>query len=139
MRATGFGHKSPREATGDYVYPLINKDGKSLDYNNRTITEQRRELLYLHKLSARSNVNPFRASLDTIKDELEPTQSPMNGSDAKADLIAKVHAIQKRPFSGNQYGPVLNRNFTSPGNSLLQYNCKFQSRMNSYMKSNLKD
>ena len=120
MRATGFGIRSPKDATGDYLYPQMSKDGVCLDMSHKTITEQRRELMYLHKLSARSNGGQdfnrkaaFRGSLETIKDEIETARSPVAEAavnSTSGDFMAKVHQIQKqRPFSSNNYAPALSR------------------------------
>ena len=50
MRPTGFGVKSPFDATADFEYPQRKPDGTCLDMTYKSLTEQRRELLYLAKL-----------------------------------------------------------------------------------------
>jgi len=50
MRATGFGIKSPKDASGEFLFPIRKADGTILEMNYKSITEQRRELLYMHKL-----------------------------------------------------------------------------------------
>lgn len=50
MRATGFGIKSPKDASGEFLFPERKADGTILDLNYKSITEQRRELLYIHKI-----------------------------------------------------------------------------------------
>lgn len=50
MRPTGFGVKQMSQATADYNYPQRKADGTILDMTYKTLTEQRRELLYLAKL-----------------------------------------------------------------------------------------
>ena len=49
MRATGFGVGSPHDYTGEYLIPMCRPDGTNLDYNYKSITEHRREMLYTHK------------------------------------------------------------------------------------------
>ena len=51
MRPTGFGHRSPKDATADYIYPIVDRDGKCLEMGFKTISDQRREIYYMHKLS----------------------------------------------------------------------------------------
>jgi len=50
MRATGFGIKSPKEATGDFLFPKFKSDGTCLIMSHKTIMERRREMLYLFKM-----------------------------------------------------------------------------------------
>ena len=50
MRATGFGIKSPADATGEFLIPMRSKDGTNLDYNYKSIAEKRREALYEEKM-----------------------------------------------------------------------------------------
>jgi len=49
MRATGFGIKSPKDHTGEFLFPMRKMDGTCLDMNHKSISEQRRELLFLKK------------------------------------------------------------------------------------------
>lgn len=72
MRATGFGHKSPKDETAALLYPSVLPDGTSLDMAQKTITEQRRELIITHKLNA-SNEKGVKKSLETITLEPEPS------------------------------------------------------------------
>lgn len=58
MRPTGFGHRSPNEATAEYIYPGVNRDGHSLRMGSKTISDQRRELYYMHKLGADEKSGP---------------------------------------------------------------------------------
>ncbi len=50
MRATGFGFKSPKDYTGDYRYPMRKSDGTNLNVGYKSISEKRRELLFLTKM-----------------------------------------------------------------------------------------
>ena len=50
MRPTGFGVKAPADASADFEYPQRKPDGTILDMTYKSLTEQRRELLYLAKL-----------------------------------------------------------------------------------------
>jgi hypothetical protein len=49
MRATGFGIGSPADSSGEFLYPMRTSDGKILNYNHKTITEARREKLFIMK------------------------------------------------------------------------------------------
>jgi hypothetical protein len=49
MRATGFGIKSPADASGEFLMPLRKSDGTNLDYNYKSFTEKRREALFQEK------------------------------------------------------------------------------------------
>lgn len=49
MRATGFGFKSPKEHSGEYLLPMLKNDGRNLSMTHKTISEKRRERLFLHK------------------------------------------------------------------------------------------
>ena len=39
MRATGFGIKSPKDFSGDYLFPMRKGDGTILDMNYKSISE----------------------------------------------------------------------------------------------------
>jgi hypothetical protein len=39
MRATGFGIKSPKDASGEFLYPVRKADGTILDLTYKSITE----------------------------------------------------------------------------------------------------
>ena len=47
MRPTGFGHRSPHQFTADFNYPLRKADGTNLDMNYKSISDKRRELLFI--------------------------------------------------------------------------------------------
>ena len=47
MRATGFGQRSPNQYTADYRFPLRKADGTNLDMTYKSISEKRRELLFI--------------------------------------------------------------------------------------------
>ena len=49
MRATGFGFISPKDYTGDYRFPMRKPDGTNLDMKYKSISEIRREMLFLTK------------------------------------------------------------------------------------------
>lgn len=49
MRATGFGFKSPKDYTGDYRFPMRKADGTNLDVGYKSLSDRRRELLFLTK------------------------------------------------------------------------------------------
>ena len=51
MRATGLNFKSPKERTGEFVIPTTTNYGKNTDYSKKPLIDQKRELLYLHKLN----------------------------------------------------------------------------------------
>ena len=59
MRATGFGIKSPNDASGEMGYPQRKPDGTILDMTYKSLTEQRRELLYLAKLGFQTDGSAF--------------------------------------------------------------------------------
>lgn len=44
------GIKSPKDASGEFNFPIRNHDGKMLDMKYKSISEERREKLYLFKL-----------------------------------------------------------------------------------------
>ena len=50
MRPTRFAGVSPKNVTGELRYSSIKHDGTVLDMNYKSISEQRRDLLYLTKL-----------------------------------------------------------------------------------------
>ena len=60
MRPTGFGVKQMSQATADYTYPQRKPDGTILDMTYKTLTEQRRELLYLARLGYSIDNNLLR-------------------------------------------------------------------------------
>ena len=60
MRATGFGIKSPNDASGEMEYPQRKPDGTNLDMGYKTLTEKRRELLYLAKLGFQTDGSAFK-------------------------------------------------------------------------------
>lgn len=47
MRATGFGIKSPKDFTGEFLFPMRKADGTILDITHKTISENRREMLFM--------------------------------------------------------------------------------------------
>ena len=99
MRPTGFGHRSPNEATADYIYPVVNRDGRSLDMGYKTISDQRRELYYIHKIGAERNM-PGQVTLDLMpgsvkdlsarKSSLQGSHSPYSSTKNVRKFIAKV-------------------------------------------------
>ena len=50
MRATGLGFKSPKDRSGELVHPRRTNAGTILDMGLKSISDQRRELLWAHKL-----------------------------------------------------------------------------------------
>jgi len=50
MRPTDLHYKSPKEKTGEFVIPCVTNNGINTDYNNKPLSDQKRELLYMHKL-----------------------------------------------------------------------------------------
>lgn len=49
MRATGFGFKSPKDYSGEYLYPMMNYNGTQLKMDYKSISEAKRESLFMHK------------------------------------------------------------------------------------------
>ena len=49
MRPTGFYTKSPNDVSGEFLYPMRKNDGTILDFKHKSISESRRERLFLHK------------------------------------------------------------------------------------------
>ena len=60
MRATGFGIKAPADASGEFLIPMRKKDGTNMDYNYKSITEQRREALYEEKMKKMSKTQNIK-------------------------------------------------------------------------------
>jgi hypothetical protein len=58
MRATGFGFKSPKEHSGEYLYPMMKNNGNSLILNQRKISDIKREGLFLHKSGLLNHSEP---------------------------------------------------------------------------------
>ena len=46
MRSTGLGFRSPKDKSGEFLIPLRKSDGTILEYAHKTMTEQRREMLF---------------------------------------------------------------------------------------------
>ena len=44
------GIKSPKDASGEFNFPIRKNDGRMLDMTYKSISEERREKLYLFKL-----------------------------------------------------------------------------------------
>ena len=49
MRATGLGFRSPKDKSGEFVIPLRKPDGTNMEYGSKSISEQRREMLFKRK------------------------------------------------------------------------------------------
>ena len=50
MRPTDLHFKSPKEKTGEFIIPTSTHMGIVTDYQKKPLSDQKRELLYLHKL-----------------------------------------------------------------------------------------
>ena len=49
MRATGFGIRSPKDNYGELLYPMTTSTGNRLDMYKKSLSEKRRELLFIEK------------------------------------------------------------------------------------------
>ena len=49
MRATGFGIRSPKDNYGELLYPMTTSNGVKLDMYKKSLSEKRRELLFIQK------------------------------------------------------------------------------------------
>lgn len=67
MRPTGLSFKSPKDKSGEFTYPIRSKEGRCLDMAYKSISEQRRELLYYYKLTN----NQQKDQPMTLQDEFE--------------------------------------------------------------------
>ena len=76
MRPTGFGHKTAKDYTGEYLYPRVLPDGTSLEIKHKTLTEKRRELLFVKK--AGLDVNPAD-TLDNPEATIQEKIGNING------------------------------------------------------------
>ena len=54
MRATGLGFRSPKDKSGEFLIPLRKSDGTNLEYAYKSISEQRREMLYKVKIERKA-------------------------------------------------------------------------------------
>ena len=57
MRATGFGQISPYQHSGEYRHPQRDKYGANLDFNFKSLSDKRREMLFIHKHGLDDMVN----------------------------------------------------------------------------------
>ena len=100
MRPTGFGVKQMSQATADYNYPLRKADGTILDFTYKTLTEQRRELLYLAKLGYTIDNNLLKVG------STNANRSPSIGrSQQSATGGANMPVYNRSKTRNKQYSP----------------------------------
>ena len=69
MRATGLDFKSPKDRSGELQYPRRTNAGTILDMGLKSISDQRRELLWMHKLQSDPKATSTLQTTDRVDEQ----------------------------------------------------------------------
>jgi len=115
MRATGFGFKSPKDYTGELLYPQMNYNGKNLSLTHKSISESKRENLFLHKSGLMNQIKAHEE--ENARNKPLAALGSLNGKQTESQMLDEksIKTLLSKKFS----------NFNKEGRFKYRDVCKF--------------